>query len=45
MQELVFFIIKIFFVLLAVSVLGIVAAIIIRKDKQDKQYQDKSHDI
>lgn len=42
MQGLVFFIIKIFFVVLVVSVLGTIAAIIISKAKQDKQYQDNS---
>ncbi|WP_169709701.1 hypothetical protein [Francisella halioticida] len=35
MQEIIFLIIKIFFVILAISVIGILAKIIIRKPKQD----------
>lgn len=35
MQDIVFFIIKIFFVVLAVSVIGILATIIFKKSKQN----------
>lgn len=35
MQGIVFFIIKIFFVILAVSVIGLLAAVILRKPKED----------
>lgn len=35
MQELVFLIIKVFFVILAISVVGIVATVIIRKPKPE----------
>ncbi|WP_173647412.1 hypothetical protein [Francisella uliginis] len=35
MQDIVFFIIKIFFVVLAVSVIGILATIIFKKPKQN----------
>ncbi|WP_192577269.1 hypothetical protein [Francisella sp. LA112445] len=37
MQDIVFLIIKIFFVILAVSVIGMLAAIIIRKSKQNDE--------
>jgi preprotein translocase subunit SecG len=37
MQDIVFLIIKIFFVILAVSVIGMLVAIILRKSKQNSE--------